>query len=53
LATYKLQRLHAEASGLRDLIQDNENQTLRTALEAQLAEIEQQINEIKTTGVVQ
>ncbi len=53
LATYKLQRLHAEASGLRALIQDNENQTLRTALEAQLAEIEQQINEIKTTGVVQ
>ena len=53
LATYKLQGLHAEASGLRALIQDNKNQTLRTALEAQLAEIEQQINEIKTTGVVQ
>lgn len=53
LATYKLQQLHGEARGLRDLIKGSKNQTLRASLEAQLTEIAEQINEIKTTGVVQ
>ena len=43
LATYKLQQLHGEASGLRDLIKGSKNQTLRASLEAQLTEIAEQI----------